>query len=98
MKSSNDVLAGNQLLTIVFLWVMNSCSQHEVKLQPGSVKVFEKPFVAADPKPPVVTLLDTCPAPQTIIVPLKPGGTYTIKTDTGTRRISLLPPTSTPAD
>ena len=98
MRGNNQAQGKNRFLVFIFLSAIFSCRVDEQKLQHHPEKVFEKPSVANNVKPPVVTLLDTCPAPQTIIVPLKAGGTYTIKTDTGTRRISLLPPVSTPAD
>jgi len=43
-------------------------------------------------KPPIITLLDTCPPPRTIAVPTKTGGSYIKYYKSGPRTIPLIPP------
>ncbi len=89
-----------KLTAVIFpigLLIVSSCNQKTTE-QPVIIKnITSKPVILKMLKPPVVTLLDTCP-PQTIDVPVKPGGTYTKKTDNGTKKINLLPPIVKPAD
>ncbi len=75
------------------LFILASCEQ---KQNPQSNLVVKKssilPPVTYTVAKPNVTLLDTCPPPLVIKVPLKPGGSYTIKTENGPKTIQLLPP------
>ncbi|MBW8051024.1 MAG: hypothetical protein FVQ77_11940, partial [Cytophagales bacterium] len=48
-------------------------------------------------RPPIITIIDTCPPPRTITVPTKPGGSYIIQTPGGPRTIPLTPPKAAPA-
>src|SRR6185503_2768226 len=76
---------------------ISSCSVNvNQKEKISDEKKVEPPLtiVAGDPK---VTLLDTCPQPQIVTVPVKTGGTYTRKID-GVQTIKLSPPTVTKAE
>src|SRR5438105_15137504 len=76
-----------------------SCTEN-ARLQPDtSVKndTIQPPVIYVDTFP-VVTLLDTCPPPQVINVPQKPGGSYITKTENGPKTIKLLPPSNKPSD
>src|ERR1700744_5433988 len=86
---------------IIFLFcffIIASCSQNNS----FKTKVAEKKDTLQPPliykNKETVTLLDTCPKPQVVIVPQKPGGSYTIKTSNGSETIHLMPPVTKPAD
>lgn len=81
----------------MILLISYSCNRQNNN-QPVTIKSgISRPEILKMRKPPVVTLLDTCAPPQIIKVPIKPGGTYTRKTDNDTKEINLLPPAVNPA-
>jgi ligand-binding sensor domain-containing protein/signal transduction histidine kinase len=90
------------ILSIAFLcgfFIITSCTQNIAsKANTVEKKDTLQPPLVYKNKSEIVTLLDTCPKPQVIDVPKKPGGSYSIKTSNGTETIRLSPPITKPAD
>jgi ligand-binding sensor domain-containing protein/signal transduction histidine kinase len=90
------------IISIAFLYdllVITSCTENNA----ATTKILEKKDTLLPPliyknQSEIVTLLDTCPKPRIINVPKKPGGSYTIKTSNGSKKIELLPPVKKSAD
>ena len=82
------------LFSLVILFIICSCSERREQLPVSMAKKDTlKPPVVIPAKPPIVIHLDTLPPPHTIVIPTKPGGYHTVKTDAG---VSINQPLSPP--
>ena len=81
-------------ISIIFACSQNKPGQHDTSKKENKLK---SPVVITG-KAPVVTLLDTCPAPRTIAIPQKKSDSYVIKSEEGSNTIQLLPPEVRSAD
>ena len=78
---------------LITIFIIFSCSQNKTDNNHIPKKEYpQKQPVTITGKAPVVTLLDTCPSPRTIAIPQKPGDSYFIKSEDGSKSIQLLPP------
>ncbi|MES2593590.1 MAG: two-component regulator propeller domain-containing protein [Bacteroidota bacterium] len=78
------------ILSVVFF----SCEKK--KSNNSSKKISFKSPVTISGVHPGVTYLDTCPLPNSFIIPTKGKGSYTIKTKSGLQNLNLIPPVNTP--
>jgi ligand-binding sensor domain-containing protein/signal transduction histidine kinase len=86
-----------QSLFVAILSLLFSCTQNHPK-QSDSVEKKSplKPPVTITGKAPIVTLLDTCPPPRTIIIPRKKEDSFVLKINNS--KTLIVPPEKKPAD
>lgn len=86
------------IFSLAIFFSFNSCTPKEQQPTLLSVKKSIKPPVIINAGTPFIVNLDTCPKPQTIVVPVKDSMIFTMKTPYWDRELMMVPPKTNPAD
>ena len=81
------------ILFLLIVFIFFSCGKQQEKQNKA---ISFSPPVEIKSSAPVITIIDTCPKPNKIVLPIKGSGNCSIQTESGSKEIPIFAPSSTP--